>query len=349
MKSYEDVARNVFARREQYELAQQRKRTALRRAAMGLQVLVIAMMVFFTAGIGYAIAAGIGIIDDFLGIFGIRGQRPLSKSQQQFISDAAVELGESVTSSGVTVTAKGAFTDGTTAFILLEIEAPEGTDLESHALGLDGDAKGIVRGDNAEKHLNTTGLSTSHFCLDDSDGRSNTRTMLIQINTVNLPGSNFSFADGYYRYLRLREIFYHQEEYPYTKRSVAVGNWEFKFLFTDMASDPVELLDAPMQFELRRSLSSGTMTATVHSISMRGLSIVFYHSITSELAEPGDFGDVQVILKDGTVIRTTMKSAQGAGNGTDFLTSYVASVPITIPEVDHILVGGTVIIPVPQS
>ena len=172
--------------------------------------------------------------------------------------------------------------------------------------------------------------------------------MLIQITTVNLPGSEFSFADGYYRYLRLDEIFYHQEEYPYTKQLVAQGNWEFKFLFSDVGSDSVELLDTPIQFEVRRSASSGTLLATVHSISVRGFSVVFHHSITSDLAEPGDFGDVQVVLKDGTVIRTTMKSAQMTGSSTEFATSYVASVPIVCSEVDHILVDGTVTIPMPQ-
>lgn len=114
MKSYNEVAHDVFRRRDEYERTHHHKKAVYRRISVA-----IVTMLLFSVGTCYAIAASMGIIDDFLGIFSNRIDTPLTTDQQQFLEDAVAEIGERVSCNGYTVTVQGTFTDGT-----VELEMP---------------------------------------------------------------------------------------------------------------------------------------------------------------------------------------------------------------------------------
>ena len=352
MKSYDEVARDVFRRRDEYEGKKRRRELVFRRvSASTLFAVAMVMMV----GTCYVLAAGLGIVDDFLGIFRDRSVDPLSEGQRQYIEEAAAEIGESVTSDGVTVTARGAFSDGTVAFVLLDIEAPEGVDLEASGIGFDVGAREILWGER-EGNPNTTGLGITCTPIEDNDGRRNTCSMMIEASCIRLPDSEFSFADGYPRTLVLEGLGAYLEEYPYSRYLISDGCWKFTVNFSENANEEqIELLEEPLRLSIQRMTLVDYVDATIHSIRLKGLGVLFYYTIDEDdIQEAGDFGYVQIVLKDGSIINAYPETAKIIAESVDpgyfeYCCSYIADSPIIFDEADHIVIGGETIIPVPQD
>lgn len=345
MKGYEEVARDVFRRRDAYEEKIRRRGQILRRVTTVMSVFATTVLILCTVGVCYAIAAGVGVVDDFLGIFGPASEQNLSDEQKQYIVEAVAEIGESVTCDGFTVTAKGAFTDGTTAYVLLDVTAPEGVSIEQ-GIGFDVDAKQIFRGDNPEKYLDGTGLGYGFSNIDDGDGKANTTTVLFDIESTATPGGSFSFADGYDRYLELTDLGAYLETYPYSRYTIADGTWKFKIQFEDVGTEEVELLSFPMPLTIRRTLSADEMNVILSSIRLKGLSLsIFYTIDQGEIPEPGDFDNVEIILKDGSTVTAYLRASQFVGNDLYF-GGFVTGAPVPLEEVDHIVLQGEHVIPV---
>lgn len=353
MKDYHEVAQDVFRRRDAYEGQKQYKAAVFRCISAAMSGVAAVIMILCTAGTCYVLAASVGVIDDFLGIFADRTNTQLSDKQQQYIEEAVAELGESVSCDGYTVTAEGAFTDGTVAYILLDIEAPEGVAIDGLGVGFHTAAKEIVRGDNPEKLLNIDGLSMAYIPIDDHDGSDHTTSVLLQISCIRLNGSTYSFADGYARYLELSEIHYYMEEYPYSCEVIAEGNWNFEILFAQTQAGEVELLTTPIHLPMQRTMTDDYVDTTISSIRMKGLGIDFYYTIDADdVQEPGDFGDVQIVMKDGSIVnahpRTGISVENGTPGNTVFSCNYIAQAPIVFDEVDHIELGGETVIQMPS-
>ena len=344
MKSYNEVANDVFRRRDEYERKQCHREVIYRRVSTAMSAVAIVVMLLFTVGTGYVLAASVGIIDDFLGIFRNRTDAPLSTNQQQFLEDAVAEIGESISCNGYTVTAQGAFTDGTVAYVLVDVEAPEGVAIDGLGIGFDTGAKEIIRGDNPDKLLNITGLSIAYIPVEDHDEKENTTSVLIQISCVRLNGSTYSFADGYSRYLELEDIHFFGDEYPYTRTTISEGSWNFELVFNEVQEGEVELLAAPIHMQIQRITVTDYVDATIHSIRLKGMGVMCYYTIDAEdVQEPGDFGDVQIVMKDGRVVNAYPKSATAVENGTPgntvFCCYYITQAPVIFEDVDHVMIG----------
>lgn len=351
MKNYHEVAQDVFRRRDAYEEKKWHKEIALRCISAVMSAVAAVMMILCTAGTCYVLAASVGAIDDFLGIFQGRNNQQLSPGQQSYIQAGVAEIGESVSCDGYTVTAEGAITDGTVAYILLDVEGPEGAAIDGLGVGFHTAAKEIVRGDNPEKLLNIDGLSMTYIPIADHDGNDRTTSVLLQISCIRLNGSTYSFADGYARYLELSEIHYYMDEYPYSCEVIAEGNWNFEIMFAQTHADEVELLTAPICMPMQRTMTADYVDTTISSIRMKGLGIDFYYTIDADdVQEPGDFGDVQVVMKDGNIVNVYPKSGLSVDNGETgnavFSCSYIAQAPIAIQDVDYVMIGDDTVIPV---
>ena len=352
MKSYNEVANDVFRRRDEYVSRQRRREAVFHHVAATMSAAAVVLMVLLSAGTCYVVAASFGIIDDFLGIFSSRTGTPLSSGQEQYIENAVAKIGESVTCNGYTVTAQGAFTDGTVAYVLLDVEAPEGVAIEGLNIFFDTDAKEIIRGDNPDKYLDITGLQISTGSVADNDGKENTASVLIQISCVRLNGSDYSFADGYARYLVLTDIFDRAEEYPWDTATIAEGTWEFEILFNEVQEGEVELLTTPLHMQIQRITVTDYVDAVVSSIRLKGMGVVCYYTIDAgDIQEPGDFGNIQIVMKDGSVVYAYPRSATSVGNDTvgnkTFCCYYISEAPIVFVEVDYVTIGEDVIIPMP--
>lgn len=344
MKDYKEVASDVFRRRDAHEAKVRHREKVFRRVTTTLSTIAIIICCVMTIGVGYVFAAGLGIIDDFLGFFENQSGTQLSENQATYIGEHMADIGESVTADGFTVTVKGALTDGTTAYILVDLVGPEGIDLETISPGFDLTMKGLCYED--QHGIGSVGATFWH--LEDNDGKSNTVSMNIEYNVYAMLGSNFTLADGRKRTMHLADIWYVEDEYPYSMCHVAEGPWVFNFAFTAVNDEEVELLTAPITGSYSQ-ISGKQVDAVIHSVLMKGLSATVYYTISpDEVQEAGDFGVLRFVMKDGTEICAyPSKAGQTAQiedgdlvpNTSSHYCTYVFEEPINYEDVEMLHIG----------
>lgn len=348
MKSPEEMAQVVFSRRDQYSVEKARKDERREVFCRRLSAIVVAVICVSMVGVGCVFAASVDIDDLFRSIFSIHQGASLSENQAAYIEEHRANIGESVTVDGYTVTVKGALTDGTTAHILVDIIAPEGIDLESISPGFDLTMQGLCYED--QHGISSVGATFWH--IEDEDGKANTASLNIEYNVYPLLGSNFSLADGRNRTMRLADISYVENEYPYDVCHVAEGPWIFDIAFTAMENKEVELLDSPI-FGSYSQISGKWVDATIHSVKMKGLSISIYYTLApDEVQEAGDFGPLKFVMKDGGVYHAYPDKAGQTAQIEDgdlvpntecHYCTYVFGAPINYEDVATLYIGSTAI------
>lgn len=345
MKSAEEMARDVFRKRDAQEA---RRGKRLRRLGTTLTAVGVVFCLMVTAGFGYAFAASLGIIQDFLGILG--SQTQLTPSQQAYVEEHLAEVGESVTQNGFTLTLKGALTDGTAAYMLVDIVGPEDADMEGVALGSVMDFDKLNLADPKSTPIRSS--KATFIPISDGDGLQNTLSLVIQYHVFPSPGGKFTLADGRDRILYLENLVYNEKEYPYSERTMAEGVWAFEFSFAKVDDRERELLTSPISGSYTQ-ISGKQVNATIFSLMMKGLSATLYYSLEDgRVQEAGDFGILQFVLKDGSVIEAypekagqTSSMEHGSpvpGSGCLFCT-YVFEAPIPYDEVSQVRIGDVVV------
>lgn len=344
MKSPEEMARNVFRKRDAQEA---RRRKRLRRLGTTLTAVGVVFCLMVTAGFGYAFAASLGIIQDFLGIFGSQPQ--LTPCQQAYVEEHLAEIGESVTQNGFTLTLKGAMTDGTAAYLLVDITGPEDADIEGLALGSVIDFDKLNLADTKSTPIRSS--KATFIPISDGDGLQNTLSLVIQYHVFPSPGGEFTLADGKSRILHLENLIYNEKEYPYPERTMAEGVWAFQFAFTKVDDRERELLTSPISGSYTQ-LSGKQVNATIFSFMMKGLSATLYYNLEDgQVQEAGDFGILQFVLKDGSVIEAYPEKAgqtSGMENAGCLYCTYVSQAPILWEDVSRVLIGDVVVHPTEQ-
>lgn len=347
MKSVDKIANSVFQRRDEYVARRKRRQMIFRRISVVIPVCLIVVLMLTTFGTCYAFAVSFGVADDYLNFF--KGQSGIELSVAQQKEEAVAEVGESITCNGVTVTAKSAYADGSMAYVLVDVEAPETVSIDTlQGLGFDFAGRELVRGENPERFLNINDLRVEFKKVPDYDKMENTASFMIRVDSIRLPGSKFSFADGYTRTLILDTLSAYKETYPYSKYTIADGTWKFNIDFVDVSQGEVELLSNPVQMRAVRSCSNDCMTAIVKSISVGSLGLTLDYDVKAgEMPEPGDFGPIKIQLKDGTVIAAHLGMSTSLGNeyGSDYTCSYIAESPIIFSDVDCVIINDEVKIP----
>lgn len=348
MKSPEEMAQVVFSRREEYRSNKAKKEAQRELFCRRISAAAMAIVCISMLGIGCALAASIDIGDLFRSIFSIQQGSSISENQATYIEEHMADIGQSVTVDGYTVTVKGALTDGTTAHILVDLVAPEGIDLESISPGFDLTFSGLCYED--QHGISSVGATFWH--LEDNDGKANTVSLNIEYNVYAMLGSNFTLADGRNRTMHLADIWYVEDEYPYSFCHVAEGPWVFNFAFTATENKEVELLQAPI-FGSYRQISGKQVDATITSVMMKGLSATVYYTLApDEVQEAGDFGALRFVMKDGSEqyaypskAGQTAQISNGSlvpNSGCHYCT-YVFLTPISYEDVDTVYIGDTAI------
>lgn len=348
MKSSEEMARYVFERRDEYcnRKAEREERWELfcrRASAITMAVICVGML-----SIGCVLAATINIGDVFRSFFSIRQDGSISENQSAYIDTHVATIGESVTQDGVTVTVEGAITDGTMAYILVDIVAPDGYCIDSLPLGFNIEFEKLKLAGQEKDHISS--VSTGCIPLSDNDGKDNTASMLIQYNIYQFLGSNFSLGDGKARTLQLQNLFYHEDKFPYSLCTVAEGEWQYEFAFTTVDDKEVELLNNPITGSYSQ-ISGNKVNATINSILMKGLSVTVYYTLApNDIQEAGDFGTIKVALRDGNAVNAYPEKAGQVSrieNGTLIPSSaghyctYVFEAPVSYEDVETIFIGDT--------
>lgn len=310
--------------------------------------LIAAILCLFL--MGAAVAATLGVGEFLKSFFSSRQENPLSSGQNEYIDNRTATIGESVTQDGVTVTVTGAISDGTMAYIWVNIMTPDDQKIESLPLGFDIEFEKLRL--EGQENDSISSISTSCIPIPDHDGQDNTASLLIQYNVYQLRGSNFTFADGKDRILKLKNLFYHEKEYPYSLCTVAEGTWEYEFAFTAVDNKEVELLSAPVSASYSQ-ISGKWVNATITSIELKGLSAVVYYTLDpKEVQEAGDFGILKFVMKDGSVIEaypekagqtSQIESGSLIPNTSCHYCAYEFAAPISYEDLATLYIGEDVI------
>lgn len=233
-------------------------------------------------------------------LFGRWQDNPVSHGQEQYVDGHAAAIGECVEQNGVSVTLTGAISDGVMAYLWVDIIAPEGEAIEQLPLAFDVAFDSLRQGGQEQDSISS--ISTSCVSVPDDDGRENTASVLIRYHVYQPRGSRFSFNDGRPRTLHLKKLFYHEETYPYNRKTVAEGAWTYTFSFTAVEETETELLAVPLQASYWQ-ISGREVEANVFSLRIRGLSAEVYYDLAPDaVQEAGDFGILTFVMKDGSTI-----------------------------------------------
>lgn len=344
MKPYDEVARDVFRRREAYFT--EKKRRTHRRVVTGFTA---AAIIIGMCGVCYAVAVGLGAADWFKSFFGgITGQK-LTGGQQQYIDGTAVALSQSATWEGVTVTLRSAVADNTTAYIRLDIEAPEDTDLGIGSLYFD------LNLTCAGTEEGSGGCGAEWRPLDDGDGKENTASMVLVLTQQNAAraGSEFSLADGQERVLCLRDLTAYTDD-PGTDGRVLIapGEWRFAVTFSQ-APGEVEVISDPVTCPAER-LMGDIVEVEITSLRLDSLGAVYHYRFPEgERPEALDFRCVEIVMKDGSVVNSYPKEGSCIHPNEEeppiCYCTYTHETPISLEEVDHLILAGKIVIPMPAG
>ncbi len=316
-------------------LVEDARTAAERRGGVGRRVLVIALAAALVLALGTAAYGYFSGADWFKSWFQNRGREPLTQGQEAYIEGAAVDVGQSVTADGWTVTAQTALADNYDICVKTRIDPPAGADtadnylLEDAAL-LDGDGKEIrfSRSTGNVRGFQEAGAFYCVWSLSVEPGNSGATFLNVRPLTLQFGGIK---ADN---------------------ETVAEGPWRFELDLPAEGTRAVELLDEPFPCKGRTVedyTEAGVMESyydiTLLSLQVRPLRIqVQYRSGREE--KFGDGLTISVVLKDGTVVPT---GATGGSFGSHLADcSFELAAPVLPEEIAYIQLPAGYTVPMSE-
>lgn len=333
MKSYEEVAQNVIRRRDDYN-EKIRRRNKIGRICLGV-LTSIAMIVtaLITTGLFYAVATGIETADWFAFFFADQSGELLTTKQYEIIKEGSVGIGQSVTADGYTITIDSAFCDKSSAHIKLIIEAPENIELEGGNYSFDHCLKRIQS--DYVYSGSVSGVGGGWTILSDEDGKRNTVAVLMKMYVVTTPGSTITLADGSIWSFQLENLCRWADDPPHEPTILAEGGWYFSFVFPQNDGKEVECISTPIFCNAGR-LAGEDVEITVTSFRLHALGAECRYTFPEGvLPEAIDTGNVQIVMKDGSVAIAHLKSSAISGNSG--FESFWFDAPVVVNEVSHIV------------
>ena len=104
-----------------------------------------------------------------------------------------------------------------------------------------------------------------------------------------------------------------------------------------------EILDGPVNQDVHIAKSDVQQKTTIHSIVVNTASVTFRYTYGADaVQEPGEFGDVKVVLTDGTVIDALGPYGVPGDNG-EFISTYATTTIIPKEDIDYVQVGETIV------
>ena len=333
-------------------------------------MLAAALIAVLLAGlVGCAVAYSQGW---FSGFFQEASGRPLSPEQLAYLQDAEQVIGQAQTHDGWTIELRSALNDGTTAYIILGVTAPEDVSLEPR---MDGNTQLDFFGPGNTRDLITCtmGVDWDNLHLDwveDGDSLDHTKNYVIQINPnkgklkdpfglkavyhITIENIIRQWEDSaYLQHLLDTKYTDHENGYMLDSEDaqrvwqtevLARGVWEFDVTL-NRESPEVELLSKPIPTQARLRGEYGLCEpadVTLTSVILRPLSITLYCSSPASYPTFATGNDqVFAVRKDGSQIGLWPGGAQG-----ELYQELKAEAPLILDEWDHILLADGTKIPV---
>lgn len=315
-----------------------RKKRMPRRLLVLAAVIALAMILTFTV-----VAVSYG--PDWFGkFFSERSKAELSQDQLDLIRDNTVQVGQTQTRDGYTITLESAYTDGKVAFFRFLLVASEGTSFDADWYGSPG-LSSIVNEEGENFLLDCEGFYIGgggwHFFPEE---RENELTLLYAIDMYYTGERAISdsvwtfYIDGLWRG-------YRDEEIGLRKEQLSDGLWSFQVRFPEGCDREIELISEPVtvlavlggaRLEPRFQMDP----VEIVSCRVRALTVEIYFRSEKKPEINGDFGTIFAVMKNGD--RIELLGAAGAPNKL----SYTFDAPLDLDQVAHLLFHDGTILPV---
>lgn len=314
----------------------------------------------------------------FITFFSDRGENMLSTQQIEYIEKNVQAVNNSQTQGEWTVELRSALTDGTTAYIIIGVSAPENIDL-SHKM-VDGIATQWYAPGNGDANVLSSSIGviadTISYCWrEDGDNLDNTKNYVIQIgpnfegNTIDPFGSDVQWnihiedivrihQDEAYLQELLNGKYKDQKAFITTSEeterleiteTVAKGVWDFTINFSG-SEKGIELLTEPMSTTVNILRKNGSNiddyghymeNVTITSFVLHPLSATIrYEDCDGSPSFTYEDKVLCLVMKDGNRIKL-----MGSGKIGENQSMFEAESPVILEDVDYILMADGTIIP----
>ena len=259
----------------------------------------------------------------------------LTENQQSILEHGLVEINQSVTNNGVTVTLESALSDGIRAYLKFRVEPSEGSKLSADDYILD-TRTNILLPNGEDGNFSVSYRSCKMLYQDP-----NNSSIVILEQYLYLPptGTEFNLADGSVWNICVEQILAYYGNQENKRREVIEGPWSFNVRFSDEAivTDTTQLLDRPVRCIAKRSLGEKTfdIKAKVTSIELRTLSAtVIVEKPLTGFWEGVELDPIYLVLNDGTYVKAEYKMTSFRSDHMECM--YIFDRPISIDDVAYI-------------
>ncbi len=316
------------------ELVQDARMGAQERRSTGRRALMIALAAALVLALGATAYGYLSGADWFKTWFSNRDREPLTQGQEAYIEGAAVDVGQSVTADGWTVTVETALADQYDIYVKTRIDPPAGT-VPADDCKLEGAA--ILDADGQEIHFSQRSESLTYY-------QEAGAWYCVWSQSVESVSGEAAYLDG-------RPLTLAFDSVTADGRTVAEGPWRFTLDLPDRDAQAVELLSEPFPCKGRRlSYEDGEVTESYYDVTLLSLEVrplrlrVQYRSEKEK--ELGDGLPLSVVLKDGTVVPTGFS---GGGFGSHMADCrYQLAAPVLPEEIAYIQLPAGYTVPMPE-
>ena len=307
---------------------------AKRRSGAGRRTLAIALAAALVLALGATAYGYLSGADWFKTWFSNRDREPLTQGQEAYIENAAVDVGQSVTASGWTVTVETALVDQYDIYVKTRIDPPAGV-VPSDNCKLDGAA--ILDADGKKIPFSRRSESLTYY-------QEAGAWYCVWSQSVEPVSGEDAYLDG-------RPLTLTFDSITVDGETVAEGPWCFTLDLPAGGTKAVELLDEPFPCKGRHlSYEDGQITESYYDVTLMSLEVrplrlrVQYRSEREE--EFGDGLPLSVVLKDGTVVPTGYAGG-GVGSGLADC-SYELAAPVLPEEIAYVQLPAGYTMPMPE-
>ena len=309
-------------------------------------IVLIAAIISVSAIVAFASTMPANTSAWFLSFFGHdtkqEAELELTENQNAILDAGLVEINQSVTYEGYTITLESGLCDGYKALIKCRVDAPEGVSLSgvNYALHYESNIEfsGGVPG-------NYSAASYTGYPLADEDPYDNSITQLLDIIVQPSQGSSFSLADGSewgFLFTGISERTGTGEDT--TWNTLCEGIWEFKVAFDDelLVTESTELLSEPVRCSWSLFIRNRKIPvkAKVFSFELRSLTATIRYKRPIIAVYGGGYlaNPIYLILNDGTKILVNTKMNTYRGEYYETLCHFDR--PVSVEDVAYIEFPG---------
>lgn len=289
-----------------------------------LAAAIIAVMLVLS-GFTYVVLTG---SEWFKGFFSGRIEQELSPGQTGFVDHYTQVIGQSVTVDGFTLTVEAVIADSHNAYIMLRLQAPDGTVLDQDDYyswpRRTEDGKDLEREFyKADDPSLIYGGGTMEN-IEDEDPLDNSCIILFSLRQS---GSEMmpALEEGVLYKLHLTDLQYWDEETETSVLLVEDGVWDFDIVFESLNDDVVEMVTEPVP------ASFNEFSIEVTSFKLRTMSAEATYSGREDEKGILLFVDSAVVLKDGTRVPIIPRVFGPGGEA-----GFSLSSPVVLDEVDYV-------------